>query len=59
MDFFRKHVDTLAVLTGILGSLIWMNGKFNKIETDLAVIKTVLIMKGIMPSDLATKNHDE
>jgi hypothetical protein len=30
-----------------------MNGEFNNIKTDLAVIKTVLVMKGIMPNGLA------
>lgn len=55
MDWIKKHVDTVIILSGILSSIIWMNGKFNTIEKDLTVIKTVLIMKGIMPSELAAK----
>lgn len=53
MDWFKKHVDTVVVLGAILGSVLWMNGKFNEIEKDMAVIKTVLIMKDIMPKELA------
>ena len=53
MDWFKKHVDTVIVLGGICASLIWMNGKFNKIETDMAVMKAVLIMKEVMPHELA------
>ena len=54
MEFFKKHVDTIVVLGGIVGALIWMNGKFNKLETELAVMKTILIMKEIYPKELAT-----
>jgi len=57
MEWFKKHVDTVIVLTGILGSLIWMNGKFNTIEKDIAIVKTVLIMKQIMPQELAVKEE--
>lgn len=53
MDFFKKHVDTIVVLGGIVGSLIWMNGKFNQIEKEMAVMKAILIMKDIYPKELA------
>lgn len=53
MDWFKKHADTVVILTGILTSVIWMNNKFNEIEKEMAVIKTVLIMKGVMPHELA------
>ena len=63
MDFFKKHVDSLVILSAIITSMLWMNGKFNDIdrkfagvEKDMAVIKTVMIMKNIMPSELAIKN---
>lgn len=49
----KKHTDTVIVLTAIITSMLWMNGKFNNIEKDLAVIKTVLILKDIMPKELA------
>jgi hypothetical protein len=62
METLKKHVDTVVVLGGILASVLWMNGKFNDVEkdinslkTDIAVMKTVLIMKNIMPTELAQK----
>lgn len=55
MEWFKKHTDTVIILAAILSSVLWMNGKFNDIEKDIAVMKTVLIMKNIMPSELANK----
>ncbi len=31
-----------------------MNERFNTLDKDMAIVKTVLIMKGLMPSELAT-----
>ena len=59
MEWFKKHVDTVIILGGILTSIIWMNAKFNNIEKDIAVIKAVLIMKNIMPQELAKENNKE
>jgi hypothetical protein len=63
-NWFKKHVDTVIVLGGILSAMIWMNAKFNgidskfsTIERDIAIIKTVLVMKGIMPDNLAIKEE--
>jgi hypothetical protein len=67
MDWFKKHADTVLVLTGIIGSVLWMNHKFTQvddrfakidlkfaeIEKDLAVMKAVLIVQGHMPKELA------
>lgn len=53
MELMKKHVDTVMILGGILAAVLWMNGEFNTLKKDMAVIKTVLIMKNIMPSDLA------
>lgn len=58
MDVFKKHVDTVIILSAFAASVLWMNGKFNEIEKDMTIIKTVLIMKNIMPIELAT-NHEE
>lgn len=55
MDTIKKHIDTLIILGAFASCMLWMNGKFNKIETDLAVMKTVLIMQKIMPAELALK----
>jgi len=61
MDWFKKHVDTVAVISAIVGSMVWMNGKFSDIdsqfsdiEKEIVVIKTVLIMKDVMPKELAS-----
>lgn len=53
MDWFKKHVDTVIVLSGILGAVLWMNSQFNGLKQDMAIVKTVLIMKNIMPTELA------
>lgn len=53
MDWFKKHTDTVIVLGAILSSVLWMNGKFADLEKDVTIIKTVLIMKNIMPVDMA------
>lgn len=65
MDIIKKHVDTVIVLGGILASVLWMNGKFNDInsrfselEKEVAIIKTVLIIKGILPESIAKNSHD-
>ena len=53
MDWLKKHTDAAIVVGTILSSVIWMNTKFNSLEKDMAIIKTVLIMKNIMPAELA------
>jgi len=52
-DWFEKHSDVVIILTAIISSMLWMNGKFNQIEKDIAIIKTVLVMKEILPKELA------
>lgn len=59
MELLRKHADTVSVIAAICLSMLWMNGKFNNIdkqfsevEKEIAVIKTVLFMKNILPSEL-------
>jgi len=58
-SFFTKHADSCAVIVTIIitvfTSMMWMNGKFNELEKELAIVKTVLIMKNIMPAELAAK----
>jgi hypothetical protein len=58
MDWVKKHVDTVIILAAFGSSVLWMNGKFNTLEKDMAIIKTVLIMKGIMPSELAMNSQE-
>lgn len=53
MDWFKQHVDTVVILTAFGSALLWMNGRFNDLDKDLTIVKTVLIMKNIMPVELA------
>lgn len=55
MDWFKKHTDTVILLSAILSSVLWMNGKFNELEKDMTIVKTVLILKNILPIELALK----
>jgi hypothetical protein len=57
MEWFKKHVDTVIILGGILIATLWMTSKINELEKEIAIIKTVLILKNIMPAELA-KCHD-
>ena len=63
MDWMKKHLDTCIILGAFASSILWMNGKFNdvdkrfnEIEKDMAVMKTVLLMKDILPKELAKKD---
>lgn len=67
MEWFKQHADTLVILSSF-ALCFWninekMNDRFNvlnekigNIDKDLAVIKTVLVIKNIMPNELA--NHE-
>ena len=57
MDWFKKHADTIVIL-GSFALCFWnmnekFNDRFNSLEKDLTIIKTVLIMKNIMPPEMA------
>ena len=58
MECFKKHTDTVIILSAIVSSLLWMNGKFNTLEKDMAVIKAVLVTKNIMNSELIAKKEN-
>ncbi len=60
MDWIKKHTDSVIVVGAILTSVLWMNTRFNEIDKnfsdidkEISVIKTVLIMKNVMPIELA------
>jgi len=66
MEWFKKHVDTVIILGAFGASLLWMNGKFSDIDKkfyemheQITVIKTVLLMKNILPSELAKHEEDK
>jgi len=52
----KRHVDTVMILGGIVGSLIWMNGKFNDIDRRLVRIETIMVVKGIMNDHFASED---
>lgn len=58
MEWFKKHADSIATIISVVGAILWLNGKmeerFNQIEKDITIIKTILVMKDIMPKELAT-----
>lgn len=58
-NWFSKHIDTLVILGAFASSLLWINGKFNELEKDVAIIKTVLILKNIMPHELVAQKEGE
>ena len=69
-NWFKKHVDTVVVLGGIVASLIWMNSKFNNtdekftsqlhnIDLRLTRIETVLMMKGIISKEICMVEINE
>jgi len=53
MDWFKQHADTIAIITTFIACFWNLNTKINDIEKDVTIIKTVLVMKNIMPSELA------
>lgn len=62
MEFIKKHIDTVVILGAFATSILWMNGRFNEIdkrfsevEKEIAIVKTVMVMKNIMPPELAHK----
>lgn len=57
VDWFKKHMDTVIILGAFASGMLWMNGKFNDIEKDIAVMKAVLVMRNIMPEQLANKEE--
>lgn len=53
VDWIKKHIDTVIILSAFGTSMLWMNGKFNDLEKDMVLVKTVMIMKNVMPCELA------
>ena len=53
MEWLKKHADTAIVLGAVIGAALWMNNSIKDVQKDMAIIKTVLIVKEIMPKELA------
>lgn len=65
MDWMKKHVDTVIILTSFASSILWINSRFNEVDKhfseihqELTIMKTVLIMKNIMPIELAQQSKE-
>ena len=65
MNWLKSHADAVIVLGGLLSSVLWMNMKFNELQRDIAnlekevaIVKTVLIMKNMMPAELASQGKE-
>lgn len=61
MDWLKNHADTLVILSSFAICFWTLNEKINQIDKELTVIKTVMIIKNIYPSELCSKenNHKE
>lgn len=71
--WFKEHADTIAIITLLLAGFYWADGKFEKvndrfaqadlrftqIEKDVTAIKTIMIMKNVMTTDLAKCDKDK
>lgn len=72
-NWFTKHAETLTVIASLFGGFVWMDSKFTSIdgkfekvnerlavvEKDVAVIKTLLSVKGISCNELTARDHRE
>lgn len=58
-SWFSKHTDTVIILGAFAATILWINGKFNSIETRLTRIETVLVMQKIMPQEFCATNKSE
>ncbi len=55
MSWFKKHVDTVIVLGGILSAVIWMQGKFASTEDKINAMRVDLVC---LKSDFSTLKTD-
>jgi hypothetical protein len=56
-NWLKKHADTIATIVVIVAATYWMSSAIGELKKDIAVIKTVLILRNIMPQDLAYKER--
>lgn len=53
MHWCRQYAATIIILTSLFLCFWHLKEKINAIDKELAIIKTVLVMKTILPNDLA------
>ncbi len=66
MEWFKNHGDAIAIITVSITCFWTLNEKISVLErdvsnirTEVAIIKTVMIMKNIMPSEVVHSNQDD
>lgn len=52
MNWFKKHVDTVIVLSGILISVFWMNSSINNIEKEMGKMSVQMQSMQIFMGDI-------
>lgn len=56
-SWWKAHTDTVilffTILTSILTATIWITSSLNNLDKRLTVIETVMILKNMMPKELA------
>ena len=57
MAWLKEHGDTIAILAVFVSCFWTLNEKITSIDKDLAIIKTVLVMKNIMPNELCDASN--
>lgn len=64
MDWFKKHAYFVAVLSVLIAAILWMNSQLRElhdniasIKVDMAIIETVLVIKGIIPQKMAKEEY--
>jgi hypothetical protein len=68
MDWMKKNMDKVMILSGFVSFVLWLagfglvvfsiNAKFNEMEKEITIIKTVLIVNKIMPTELAHNGQE-
>ncbi len=58
--WFSRHIDTIVVIfTVVTGFFMFYNKldtRISNIEKDMAIVKTILIMKGLAPAEIMAKS---
>lgn len=55
--FWTAAAVVVSICTVVIGCFINLKNEINVVKTDIKTIKTVLILKGIMPAELAQKSE--
>ena len=58
-SWMKKHADTIVILGTFAAAFYILNEKIASIEKDMAIVKTVLIMKNIMPQEVCKAKEEK